>query len=288
MKRRDGVQNDHKSDGRLLEIAHVSKRFQTRRRSLFGRRLAGEHLAVDDVSFHIDRGECLGLVGESGCGKTTTSKIIMRAMRPDRGEMRFHDGNGTIDILSLTDDDLFKFRRKIQFIFQDPFSSLNPRMTVYDIVAEPLVIHGIGDRDERDERVKELMTLVGLDVRFLRRYPHSFSGGQRQRIGIARALALQPEILICDEPVSALDVSVQAQVLNLLKDLQQELGLTYLFISHNLAVVDYISDRIAVMCAGRVVELAPREALFQDPVHPYTKALLVAPEPDRRGSLHKR
>ncbi len=286
LKRRDGVQNDHKSDGHLLEIAHISKRFQTRRRSLFGRRLAGEHLAVDDISFHIDRGECLGLVGESGCGKTTTSKIIMRAMRPDRGEMRFHDGNGTIDILSLTDDDLFKFRRKIQFIFQDPFSSLNPRMTVYDIVAEPLVIHSIGDRDERDERVKELMTLVGLDVRFLRRYPHSFSGGQRQRIGIARALALQPEILICDEPVSALDVSVQAQVLNLLKDLQQELGLTYLFISHNLAVVDYISDRIAVMCAGRVVELAPREVLFQDPVHPYTKALLAAvPKADPSARL---
>ena len=286
LKRRDGVQNDHKSDGHLLEIAHISKRFQTRRRSLFGRRLAGEHLAVDDISFHIDRGECLGLVGESGCGKTTTSKIIMRAMRPDCGEMRFHDGNGTIDILSLTDDDLFKFRRKIQFIFQDPFSSLNPRMTVYDIVAEPLVIHGIGDRDERDERVKELMTLVGLDVRFLRRYPHSFSGGQRQRIGIARALALQPEILICDEPVSALDVSVQAQVLNLLKDLQQELGLTYLFISHNLAVVDYISDRIAVMCAGRVVELAPREVLFQDPVHPYTKALLAAvPKADPSARL---
>jgi len=268
---------------RLLEIAHVSKTFRTRRRSLFGRQLAGELLAVDDVSFYIDRGECLGLVGESGCGKTTTSKIIMRALRPDRGRLTFHDGAAPVDVLALSNDDLFQFRRKVQFIFQDPFSSLNPRMTIYDIIAEPLLIHGVGDRDER---VKELMTLVGLDIRFLRRYPHSFSGGQRQRIGIARALALQPELLICDEPVSALDVSVQAQVLNLLKDLQQELGLTYLFISHNLAVVDYVADRIAVMCAGRVVETAPRERLFGNPVHPYTQALLAAvPKADPSSKL---
>jgi ATPase components of various ABC-type transport systems, contain duplicated ATPase len=183
----------------------------------------------------------------------------------------------------------FAYRRKVQIIFQDPFSSLNPRMTVFDIISEPLIIHGIGDDDERFERVKELMTLVGLDVRFLRRYPHSFSGGQRQRIGIARALALQPDLLICDEPVSALDVSIQAQILNLLKDLQAELGLTYLFISHNLAVVDYIADRIAVMCNGRLVEIAPREVLFANPVHPYTKALLSAvpkPDPDQRLDLH--
>ncbi|MFQ5545010.1 MAG: ATP-binding cassette domain-containing protein, partial [Acidiferrobacterales bacterium] len=168
------------------------------------------------------------------------------------------------------------FRRRIQFIFQDPFGSLNPRMTVYHIISEPLIIHGIGDRDQRAEIVKELMQHVGLDPRFLSRYPHSFSGGQRQRIGIARALALNPDLLICDEPVSALDVSVQAQILNLLKDLQSELGLTYLFISHNLAVVDYMADRIAVMCAGHLVEIAPRETLFDNPIHPYTKALLAA------------
>jgi peptide/nickel transport system ATP-binding protein len=274
------------ADGWLLEVSHLRKTFRTRRRSLFGRRLAGEHLAVDDVSFGIRRGECLGLVGESGCGKTTTSKIIMRALKPDSGSLRFDDGNGPVDVLALSDEALFDFRRRVQFIFQDPFSSLNPRMTVYDIIAEPLLIHGNGEREARDERVKELMRLVGLDIRFLRRYPHSFSGGQRQRIGIARALALQPELLICDEPVSALDVSVQAQVLNLLKDLQAELGLTYLFISHNLAVVDYVADRIAVMCAGRVVELAPRERLFQDPRHPYTRALLAAvPKADPASRL---
>jgi len=286
LKRRPENTSGGNSGGRLLEVSHLSKTFRTRRRSLFGRRLAGELLAVDDVSFHIDRGECLGLVGESGCGKTTTSKIIMRALKPDSGSLVFHDGGGPTDVLALDDAALFRFRHKVQFIFQDPFSSLNPRMTIYDIIAEPLVIHDHCDRDERDERVKELMTLVGLDIRFLRRYPHSFSGGQRQRIGIARALALQPELLICDEPVSALDVSVQAQVLNLLKDLQSELGLTYLFISHNLAVVDYVADRIAVMCAGRVVELAPREALFQDPRHPYTKALLAAvPKADPDAKL---
>jgi peptide/nickel transport system ATP-binding protein len=174
----------------------------------------------------------------------------------------------------------------MQFIFQDPFSSLNPRMTVFDIVSEPLIIHDVGDAEYRIEMVRELMVLVGLDPRFLNRYPHSFSGGQRQRIGIARALALRPRLLICDEPVSALDVSVQAQILNLMKELQDELGLTYLFISHNLAVVDYVADRIAVMCAGRLVETAPRETLFRDPVHPYTKALLAAvPEPDPDARL---
>ncbi len=275
-----------KDDTPLLQVKHLSKTFHTRKQGLMGAKPGGELLAVDNVSFDVHRGECLGLVGESGCGKTTTSKMVMRAISADEGEILYHDGIRQVDVQALAGEDLFAYRRKVQFIFQDPFSSLNPRMTVFDIISEPMIIHGIGDRDERAERVKELMTLVGLDVRFLRRYPHSFSGGQRQRIGIARALALQPDLLICDEPVSALDVSIQAQVLNLLKDLQDELDLTYLFISHNLAVVDYISHRIAVMCAGRLVELAPREVLFKNPVHPYTKALLAAvPKPDPAAQL---
>ncbi|HYM31561.1 MAG TPA: ABC transporter ATP-binding protein [Candidatus Cybelea sp.] len=273
----------------LLEVSGLTKRFGARRGKWFGGSRGAGVLAVDDVSFFIRRGECLGLVGESGCGKTTTSKIVLRAMTPDAGAVRFNDRGRMIDVLTLNDEELLAYRRKVQFIFQDPFSSLNPRMTIYDIISEPLVIHRIGDPAERFERVKELMLLVGLDPRFLRRYPHSFSGGQRQRIGIARALALQPELLICDEPVSALDVSIQAQVLNLLKDLQKELDLTYLFISHNLAVVDYIADHIAVMCAGRLVEMAPSETLFKNPVHPYTLALLSAvpkPDPDARLDLH--
>ena len=237
---------------------------------------AARRRAVDRVSFRVDRRECLGLVGESGCGKTTVSKMIMRAVDPDEGAIVFDNDGTPVRLDRLLDRELIRFRPRIQLVFQDPFSSLDPRMTVFDIVSEPLVIHGIGDHASRVAKVKGLMSLTGLDPRWLGRYPHSFSGGQRQRIGIARALALEPELLICDEPVSALDVSVQAQVLNLLKDLQRELGLTYLFISHNLAVVDYMADRIAVMCAGRLVEVAPREILFERPVHPYTRALLAA------------
>ncbi len=273
------------SNGPLLKVTGVSKRFKLRRGGLFGRG-GGEIVAVDDVGFEVARGETLGLVGESGCGKTTLSKMIMRALKPDTGTIEFDDGSGPVDLVALGERALLPYRRQMQFIFQDPFSSLNPRMTVYDIICEPLNIHEVGDIEYSNEMERELMALVGLDPRFLNRYPHSFSGGQRQRIGIARALALRPQLLICDEPVSALDVSVQAQILNLLKDLQAELGLTYLFISHNLAVVDYVSDRIAVMCAGRLVETAPRELLFRNPVHPYTKALLAAvPEPDPDARL---
>ena len=277
---------EHKSAEPLLLVRNLTKRFETRKTSMLGRKLAGQVRAVDDVSFHVAAGECLGLVGESGCGKTTTAKMILRSTMPDSGQIVFNDGGAPHDVLSLEGAALFEYRRKVQFVFQDPFSSLNPRMTVQDIVAEPLVIHGIGGEEERFARVKELMTLVGLDVRHLRRYPHSFSGGQRQRIGIARALALGPSLLICDEPVSALDVSVQAQVLNLLLDLKNALNLTYIFISHNLAVVHYLADRIAVMCAGRLVELASYEELFRRPVHPYTKALLAAvPDPDLNRKL---
>ncbi|MCG8358975.1 MAG: ABC transporter ATP-binding protein [Kiloniellales bacterium] len=271
--------------GPLLKVDNISKSFRIRKSGWFGSQ-SGEALAVDDVSLSIRRGECLGLVGESGCGKTTLSKIIMRALSPDCGSITFNDRGKAVDVLALQGEDLVRFRQRIQFMFQDPFSSLNPRMTVLDIISEPLVIHKIGDAESRIETVKELMKVVGLDIRHLKRYPHSFSGGQRQRIGIARALALKPDLLICDEPVSALDVSIQAQILNLLKDLKQELGLTYMFISHNLAVVDYIADRIAVMCRARLVELAPRELLFSQPVHPYTQALISAvPEPDPHRRL---
>ena len=270
------------ADGPLLEVSGVSKTYTIRKGGL----MAGDDAkvrAVSDVSFAVERGECVGLVGESGCGKTTLGKILMRAIRADEGTVRFNDHGRMLDVLGLERRALKEFRRRMQFIFQDPFSSLNPRMTVFDILSEPMIIHNIGDQAYRREMARELMSLVGLDVRHLQRYPHSFSGGQRQRIGIARALALRPDLIICDEPVSALDVSVQAQVLNLLKDLQDQLGLTYLFISHNLAVVDYIADRIMVMCRGRIVEVAPSQQLFRDPVHPYTQALLSAvpyPDPD--------
>jgi peptide/nickel transport system ATP-binding protein len=270
-------------EGPLLEVSNLTKRYAVRRRSWFGPK-AGELLAVDDVSFSVAAGECLGVVGESGCGKTTTARMILRSVTPDAGRIVFNDHGTPRQVLELSGEELVAYRRKVQFVFQDPFSSLNPRMSAYEIVSEPLVIHRIGDKDERFQRVKEMIGLVGLDVRFLRRYPHSFSGGQRQRLGIARALALGPELLLLDEPVSALDVSVQAQVLNLLLDLRRALNLTYIFISHNLAVVNYLADRIAVMCAGRIVEIAPSAELFARPSHPYTRALLAAvpdPHPDR-------
>ncbi|PPR11079.1 MAG: Glutathione import ATP-binding protein GsiA [Alphaproteobacteria bacterium MarineAlpha11_Bin1] len=270
----------------LLRVSGLTKTYPLRKGGIFSGGEVQKVLAVEDVSFFVRQGECLGLVGESGCGKTTLSKMIMRALTPDSGQVIFNDRGTDIDLTALGEKELLPYRRRVQFMFQDPFSSLNPRMTVFDIISEPLLIHNIGDEAYRAEMVQELIALVGLDPRYLNRYPHSFSGGQRQRIGIARALALKPELLLCDEPVSALDVSVQAQILNLLKDLQQDLGLTYLFISHNLAVVDYIADRIAVMCAGRLVETAPRDALFRAPVHPYTKALLSAvPKPDPGSRL---
>ncbi|HEY4162712.1 MAG TPA: ABC transporter ATP-binding protein, partial [Dongiaceae bacterium] len=265
--------------GPLLAVQGLSKSYRIRKGGLFSSG-GGKIEAVADVGFELKRGECLGLVGESGCGKTTLSKLIMRAIEADSGTIRFNDRGSMVNVRGLQGRALGEFRKRIQFVFQDPFASLNPRMTVFDIISEPLAIHKVGTPRERIEMVKELMALVGLNVKHLKRYPHSFSGGQRQRIGIARALALRPDLLICDEPVSALDVSIQAQILNLLKDLQRRLGLTYIFISHNLAVVDYVADRIMVMCAGRVVELAPSESLFRNPVHPYTKTLLAAvPDP---------
>jgi oligopeptide/dipeptide ABC transporter ATP-binding protein len=273
----------------LLKVRDLTKHFPLYQPWLAGlaRRRVGTVVAVEGVSFDIAKGETLGLVGESGCGKTTTARLVLRALKPTRGEILFRVGEQAVRVDLLRGRALRALRPHIQMIFQDPFSSLNPRMPVGEIIGEPLRIHRRGSREEIQERVKALMGMVGLNVQYLRRYPHSFSGGQRQRIGIARALALNPELVVCDEPVSALDVSVQAQVLNLLKDLQTELGLTYLFISHNLAVIDYVADRIAVMYAGRVVELASKRQLFERPRHPYTETLLAAvlrPDPRLRGA----
>ncbi len=272
---------DEKMDGPHLKVENLHKEFMIRKGTWFGSQNDRKVVAVDDVSFEIKKGECLGLVGESGSGKTTVSKLIMRALSATSGSVSLNGSGGMVDVLALQGDELMAFRRKVQMIFQDPFSSLNPRMTVQNILREPLAIHDVGNNADQQKDIVDLMSLVGLDPRFLNRYPHSFSGGQRQRIGIARALALHPDIMICDEPVSALDVSVQAQVLNLLNDLRTELGLTSLFISHNLAVVNYVADRIAVMCQGKLVELASREQLFENPSHPYTKTLLASvPYPD--------
>ncbi len=258
----------------LLEVKNLKKYFPIQRG--FFRRVAGHVRAVDGVSFFIREGETLGLVGESGCGKTTTGRVILRALSPTEGEALYRKDGQVVDLFKLSAQEMKPLRREMQIIFQDPFSSLNPRMTVMDIVAEPLMIHGAPRDEELKGRVRELLEAVGLRAQHMNRYPYAFSGGQRQRIGIARALALQPKLIVCDEPVSALDVSIQAQVINLLESLQADLGLTYLFIAHDLSVVEHISSRVAVMYLGNIVELASSEALYEAPLHPYTEALLSA------------
>ncbi len=264
----------HAPEDVILRINNLSKSFESKKGSRLISSEADRVIAVDNVSFAVRFGECFGLVGESGCGKTSLSKMIMRAITANNGSICFDSGSGEVDLATIPNRELFDIRRRIQMVFQDPFSSLSPRSTVMNILSEPLEIHGEGNRKWRKDRARELMSMVGLSPTFLNRYPHSFSGGQRQRIGIARALALDPDLLICDEPVSSLDVSVQAQILNLLMRLQKELHLTSIFISHNLAVVNYVADRVAVMRRGRIVEIAPGDVLFRDPIHPYTHSLL--------------
>jgi peptide/nickel transport system ATP-binding protein len=258
----------------LLEVNNLKKHYSLRQ-GLFSR--GGTVKAVDGLTFQIQRGETLGLVGESGSGKTTAGRTVLRAIEPTEGAIMFRLPTGqTVDLAKLARDELRAMRRHAQMIFQDPYSSLNPRMTVRDIIAEPLVASGVARGAEVDERVRETARRCQLSLEHLRRYPHAFSGGQRQRIGIARALVVQPEFVVCDEAVSALDVSIQAQILNLLMDMQDELGLTYLFIAHDLSVVEHVSDRVAVMYLGRLVELAPTQTLFYMPLHPYTEALMSA------------
>jgi oligopeptide/dipeptide ABC transporter ATP-binding protein len=262
----------------LLEVADLARRFVARR-SVFGQPTA--HInAVDGVSFTVEAGRTLALVGESGCGKSTVSRLVLRLIEPDAGSIRF-EGR---DLLAMDTEQLRRFRREAQIIFQDPYASLNPRMTVSQILSEPLALHDLMPRAQHRARVEELLQLVGLEPRFARRYPHEFSGGQRQRIAIARALAVEPKLIICDEPVSALDVSIRSQILNLLGDLQSRLGLAYIFVSHDLAVVKHIADRVAVMNFGRIVETAAADALFASPRHPYSRALLSAiPVPNPRA-----
>jgi peptide/nickel transport system ATP-binding protein len=270
------------SDTWLLDVRHLRKTFPIRRG--FNRRIVGMVRAVDDVSFTVRQGETLGLVGESGCGKTTTARCILRAMAPTSGEILFRAADGrVVDLAPLSRSALRPLRPQMQMIFQDPFGSLNPRMTIFDNVGEPLLVNGLRDRRARLERVAALLQLTGLRPEYLHRFPHAFSGGQRQRIGIARALATEPRLVVADEPVSALDVSVQAQVLNLLLELQARLDLTFLFVAHDLSVVKHISDRVAVMYVGQIVELATTAAIFGRPRHPYTAALMRAvpvPDPD--------
>src|SRR5687768_3812098 len=265
--------NNHKDV--LMRVDNLVKHFPIMKG--FFQKQVGAVRAVDGVSFDIKRGETLGLVGESGCGKSTTGRTILQLYRPTAGAVTFEG----VDLVHLKGEDLRKMRRKMQMIFQDPYASLNPRMTVADIVGEPLVVHNVATGKEIEERVKHLLELVNLNPSFAGRYPHEFSGGQRQRIGVARALALQPSFVICDEPISALDVSIQAQVVNLLEELQEQFNLTYLFIAHDLSMVKHISDRVAVMYLGVIVELAGRDELYSKPLHPYTQALLSAvPIPD--------
>jgi oligopeptide transport system ATP-binding protein len=266
------------TNGALLEVTELTKHFPIKQGVLFDRTV-GHVKAVDGVSFSIAEGETLGLVGESGSGKSTTGFCILQLLKPTSGSVRFMGR----ELTELRREDLRRMRREMQIVFQDPYASLDPRMTVGDIVAEPLVVHGVGSRRARRETVRGLLEVVGFNPEFTNRYPHEFSGGQRQRIGIARALALNPKLIICDEPVSALDVSIQAQILNLLKDLQRDFGLTYLFIAHDLAVVRAVSDRIAVMNQGKLVEIGPAAEVYSNPQDEYTRALLAAvPVPDPR------
>lgn len=266
----------------LLDVKDLKKHFPVRSGLL--RRKSGTVKAVDGVNLFVRKGETLGLVGESGCGKTTAGRTILRLLEPTGGEIHFNDPDlGWIDLAPLSRKELKPYRQNMQIIFQDPFSSLDPRMTVERIVAEPLVINQVASGQALKDRVAELLRIVGMRPEYMSRYPHAFSGGQRQRIGIARALALNPRLIICDEPVSALDVSIQAQVLNLLEDLQNDFNLTYIFVAHDLSVVEHISDRVAVMYVGRLVEVASTEALYYTPKHPYTEALMAAvPKPDPR------